>query len=147
MIDWSDRELATCVKIMELAEQAKATGPSASQRNKLQDILERCLELRDLVKVERYEVRKMLGEAKRFIDAHPSDFHAAEVEKISLLAKTKLQNIWNMLSDYEQAIRDALNFDLDETKLAIRKSVCLNIVCFKFRFKGLTRTTLSGQIQ
>lgn len=123
MIDWSDRELATCVKIMELAEQAKTTGPSASQRNKLQDILERCLELRDLVKVERYEVRKMLGEAKRFIDAHSSDFHAAEVEKISLLAKTKLQNIWNMLSDYEQAIRDALNFDLDETKLAIRKSV------------------------
>ena len=116
---------------MELAEQAKAAGPSAGRRKKLEDILERCLELRDLVKVECYEVRKMLGEAKRFIDAHPSDFHAAEVEKISLMAKTKLQNIWNMLSDYEQAIRDALNFDLDETKLAIRGSVFQ--ICFVFK--------------
>ena len=72
---------------------------------KLEDLLEKCLEMRDLIKVERYEVRKMLGEAKRFVDSNPvGDLHAAEVEKISAMAKSKLQNIWNMLSDSEQVV-------------------------------------------
>lgn len=92
--------------------------------------MERCLELKDLIKVERYEVRKMLSEAKRFLELNPNDLHTAEIEKNSILAKTKLENIWNMLSESEQAIREALNFGLDEPKLVGRKTVLL--VCLKF---------------
>jgi hypothetical protein len=117
IVDWSDRELATCVKIIDTAEQFKKSGnTAANQRKKLEDLLEKCLEMRDLIKVERYEVRKMLGEAKRFVDSNPvGDLHAAEVEKISAMAKSKLQNIWNMLSDCEQVVGNALNFGMDGT--------------------------------
>uniref|UniRef100_A0A915PAY3 Uncharacterized protein n=1 Tax=Meloidogyne floridensis TaxID=298350 RepID=A0A915PAY3_9BILA len=84
-----------------------------SRRKKLEELLEHCLTLRDLVKVERYEVRKMLGEAKKFLELFPSDFHSVEVEKYSLLAKTKLQNIWTMLTKSEQTVRNELNGLLD----------------------------------
>lgn len=72
----------------------------------------------------------MLSEAKRFLELNPNDLHTAEIEKNSILAKTKLENIWNMLSESEQAIREALNFGLDEPKLVGRKTVLL--VCLKF---------------
>uniref|UniRef100_A0A1I8BRB2 PH domain-containing protein n=1 Tax=Meloidogyne hapla TaxID=6305 RepID=A0A1I8BRB2_MELHA len=108
VIDWSDRELASCVVIIDNVEKTRKLDIIA-RRKKLEELLEHCLTLRDLVKVERYEVRKMLGEAKKFLESFPSDFHSVEVEKYSLLAKTKLQNIWSMLSKSEQTVRDELN--------------------------------------
>ena len=121
MIDWTDRELATCVQIIDTAEHIRKFEPPTSQRTKLEELLERCFELKDLIKVERYEVRKMLGEARKFIDSNPADFHSAEVEKITISANSKLQNIWNILSESEKVVRDALNSGLDEPKLTMAK--------------------------
>nr|CAD2179531.1 unnamed protein product [Meloidogyne enterolobii] len=112
VVDWSDRELASCVLILDNVEKAQKLD-LLSRRKKLEELLEHCLTLRDLVKVERYEVRKMLGEAKKFLESFPSDFHSVEVEKYSLLAKTKLQNIWTMLAKSEQTVRNELNGLLD----------------------------------
>uniref|UniRef100_A0A915MQR7 Uncharacterized protein n=2 Tax=Meloidogyne incognita group TaxID=654580 RepID=A0A915MQR7_MELJA len=108
VVDWSDRELASCAQILDNVEKAQKLD-LLSRRKKLEELLEHCLTLRDLVKVERYEVRKMLGEAKKFLESFPSDFHSIEVEKYSLLAKTKLQNIWTMLAKSEQNVRNELN--------------------------------------
>lgn len=122
IVDWSDRELATCAKIKHTAEQIKKSGETMDQRTiKLEALLERCLEQWDLVKVERYETRKLLQEMKNYMDGRINELHTSEVKNGCGLAQTKFKNIWEMVMECEQMVRGALS--LDEVNIQRRKSV------------------------
>jgi len=52
VVDWSDRELASCALILDNVEKAQKLD-LLSRRKKLEELLEHCLTLRDLVKVSK----------------------------------------------------------------------------------------------
>jgi len=53
VVDWSDRELASCALILDNVEKAQKLD-LISRRKKLEELLEHCLTLRDLVKVSKW---------------------------------------------------------------------------------------------
>uniref|UniRef100_A0A914I119 Triple functional domain protein n=1 Tax=Globodera rostochiensis TaxID=31243 RepID=A0A914I119_GLORO len=118
IVDWSDREMATCAKIKHTVDQLNKNR--GDHRAKMEELLERCLEQWDLVKVERYETRKLLQETKHFMEGRLNELHVTEVKSGCSLAQIKFKNIWEMVMECEQVVRAALS--LDEANIQRRKS-------------------------
>jgi len=112
VVTWIEREMHTCYKIVDELQNMKktsATLTSPTSKVKLAQLSQRCLELKDCIKVERNEARKLLQEAKRFLDRHTMDVpHTVNVEQAVQLVRSRFKNIWNLLVECESAINEVM---------------------------------------